>query len=238
MLKYLRIAVEVVVFLLIVALFVDFSGTIAPFAGWLAKIQLLPAVLSLNVLVLVLLVIATLLFGRLYCSIVCPLGMFQDIFAAIGLKTVRRNKYSFRKENPWLRGAVLIVYIVMLVLGIIVAYFYACRRSGTNGLTADNMTDVALYTVIAGIVGASAATEVDARTAASLAAAASLALVCGLAIVAAFVLPRPSDEEAQSRRQASFAGYDAELCAGDPQIEIVFAPEAAWCGPCAVATAE
>lgn len=45
--------------------------------------------------------------------------------------------------------------------------------------------------------------------------AASLALVCGLAIVAAFVLPRPSDEEAQSRRQASFAGYDAELCAGD-----------------------
>lgn len=137
MLKYLRIAVEVVVFLLIVALFVDFSGTIAPFAGWLAKIQLLPAVLSLNVLVLVLLVIATLLFGRLYCSIVCPLGMFQDIFAAIGLKTVRRNKYSFRKENPWLRGAVLIVYIVMLVLGMasiasIIEPYGAFGRMATN----------------------------------------------------------------------------------------------------------
>ena len=137
MLKYVRIAIEVIVFLLIVALFVDFSGTVAPFAGWLAEIQLLPAALSLNVVVLVLLVIATLLFGRLYCSIVCPLGMFQDFFVAIGLKTARRNKYSYRKENPWLRGAVLIIYIAMLVLGMasiasIIEPYGAFGRMATN----------------------------------------------------------------------------------------------------------
>lgn len=137
MLKYFRIAVAVIVFVLITALFVDFSGTIAPFAGWLAKIQLLPAALSLNVVVLVLLAIATLLFGRLYCSIVCPLGIFQDIFFAIGVKTVRRNKYYYRKENPWLRGAVLIVYIAMLVLGMasiasIIEPYGAFGRMATN----------------------------------------------------------------------------------------------------------
>jgi len=117
MLKYLRIAVETLVLIAITALFVDFSGTIAPFAGWLAQIQLLPAALALNVVVLVLLAVATLLFGRLYCSVVCPMGIFQDIFFAIGVKRVRRNRYSYRKENPWLRGSVLIIYIVMLALG-------------------------------------------------------------------------------------------------------------------------
>ena len=117
MLKYLRIAIEAISFLLIIALFLDFSGTLAPFIGWLAEIQFMPAALALNVVVLVLLVIATLLFGRLYCSIVCPLGIMQDIFFAIGIKSVRKNKYEYRKENPWLRGSVLVVYIVMLILG-------------------------------------------------------------------------------------------------------------------------
>ncbi len=45
-------------------------------------------------------------------------------------------------------------YAVMLVTGIIVAYFYSCWRAKTNGLTADDMTDVALGTVISGVIGA------------------------------------------------------------------------------------
>jgi len=137
MLKYFRIAVEVLSFLLITALFVDFSGTVVPFAGWLAKIQLFPAVLSLNVLVLVLLAVATLLFGRLYCSIVCPLGIFQDFFIAVGRKIGGKNNCSYHKENPWLRGAVLIIYIALLVLGMssiasIIEPYGAFGRMATN----------------------------------------------------------------------------------------------------------
>ena len=41
-------------------------------AGWVAKIQFLPAVLSLSFGVLALIIVATLLFGRIYCSVVCP----------------------------------------------------------------------------------------------------------------------------------------------------------------------
>lgn len=46
--------------------------------GWMAKIQFLPALLALNVGVVLLLVVLTLLFGRVYCSVICPLGVFQQ----------------------------------------------------------------------------------------------------------------------------------------------------------------
>jgi len=137
MLKYLRIAIGALSLLLITALFLDFSGVLVPYVGWLAKIQLMPAALAVNVVVLVVLVIATLLFGRLYCSIVCPLGITQDIFFAIGVKSVRKNRYGYHKENPWLRFSVLIVYIVMIVLGLasiasIVEPYGAFGRIATN----------------------------------------------------------------------------------------------------------
>lgn len=44
----------------------------------MAKIQLLPAILALNVLVVVGLLLLTLIFGRVYCSVICPLGIMQD----------------------------------------------------------------------------------------------------------------------------------------------------------------
>ena len=47
--------------------------------GWMAKIQFLPAVLALNAGVMIALVLLTLLLGRVYCSVVCPLGVFQAV---------------------------------------------------------------------------------------------------------------------------------------------------------------
>ena len=50
----------------------------------IAKIQLMPALLSLNIGILAFWLVATSLLGRVYCSTVCPLGLFQDICARIG----------------------------------------------------------------------------------------------------------------------------------------------------------
>ena len=79
MLRKIRIIAAAVCFTLITLLFLDFTGTIHTWFGWLAKIQFLPAVLALNVGVVVLLIALTLLFGRIYCSVICPLGVMQDI---------------------------------------------------------------------------------------------------------------------------------------------------------------
>ena len=78
MLRTIRLTAAIVCFALITLLFLDFTGTLHTWFGWLAKIQFLPAVLALNIGVVLLLIVLTLLFGRIYCSVICPLGVFQD----------------------------------------------------------------------------------------------------------------------------------------------------------------
>ena len=115
MLKKIRTILAVVVFVLITLLFLDFTGTLHHWLSWMAKIQFLPAVLALNVGVVVALVILTLIFGRIYCSVICPLGIFQDILARLNRK---KNKYSYSKEVKWLRYPMLVLFVITLVAGV------------------------------------------------------------------------------------------------------------------------
>ena len=96
-------------------LFLDFTGTLHAWLSWMAKIQFLPAVMALNVVVVAVLVVLTLVFGRIYCSVICPLGVLQDLLARLNRK---RNKYSYSKELRWLRYAVLVVFVVAAVAGV------------------------------------------------------------------------------------------------------------------------
>ena len=81
------------------------------------KLQLLEAILALNVVALVILIVMTLVFGRIYCSIICPLGILQDIIGWVG-KKVKKNRYTFSKALSWLRYTMLGVMVVALVAGI------------------------------------------------------------------------------------------------------------------------
>jgi ferredoxin len=83
--------------------------------SWLAKIQFLPAVLALNVAVVVGLALLTLIFGRIYCSVICPLGVLQDVLARLNRK---KNKYTYSREVRWLRYPMLVVMVVALVAGV------------------------------------------------------------------------------------------------------------------------
>lgn len=49
MLRKIRLTFAMICFVLITLLFLDFTGTLHGWFGWLAKIQFLPAVLALNV---------------------------------------------------------------------------------------------------------------------------------------------------------------------------------------------
>ena len=115
MLKKIRTSLAIVVFIGITLLFLDFTGTLHHWLSWLAKIQFLPAVMALNVIVIAALVVLTLVFGRIYCSVICPLGILQDLLARLRRK---KNKYSYSKEVRWLRYPVLLVFIVAAVAGV------------------------------------------------------------------------------------------------------------------------
>ena len=120
MLRKIRIILASAFFALITLLFLDFTGTIHRWFGWLAKIQFLPALLALNLLIVASLVIITLVFGRIYCSVVCPLGVMQDIIAWIPGRMKKKNKfrYSYSPAKNILRYSILALFILSIILGI------------------------------------------------------------------------------------------------------------------------
>ncbi|MDL2238779.1 4Fe-4S binding protein [Bacteroidales bacterium OttesenSCG-928-K03] len=120
MLRKIRRIVAIICFSLITLLFLDFTGTLHAWFGWLAKIQLVPAILAVNVGIIIFLLLFTLLFGRVYCSVICPMGVFQDIISRV----TNRKKYRFKylRSLKWLRYSVLVIFCVALIAGITMVF--------------------------------------------------------------------------------------------------------------------
>ena len=136
MLRKIRIAAAAVCFSLVTLLFLDFTGTLHAWFGFLARIQFLPSLLALNVGVVAALVVLTLLFGRIYCSVICPLGVMQDgISWAAGKR--KKNRFRYSPALSWLRYGVLTLFIVALLAGIgslaaLIAPYSAYGRIAAN----------------------------------------------------------------------------------------------------------
>lgn len=117
MLRIIRQTIAIIFFALITLLFLDFTGTLHAWFGWLAKIQFLPAALALNVGVIVLLVALTLVCGRVYCSVICPLGVFQDIVSWFSGKR-KKNRFRYSPALSWLRYGILGVFVLAIITGV------------------------------------------------------------------------------------------------------------------------
>ena len=144
MLRKIRITLAVIFWVGITLLFLDFTGTAQHYLAWMAKLQFLPAILALNVAIIVGLVILTLLVGRIYCSVICPLGVMQDIIAWVSKrkmfrkkKTKLANKYSYSPTKRVLRALVLLLFLILMIAGlntlaIFIAPYSAYGRIATN----------------------------------------------------------------------------------------------------------
>ena len=117
MLKKIRVALAAIFWIGITLLLLDVTGVLHGYLGWMAKIQFLPALMAVNVGVIVGLVLLTLVFGRVYCSVICPLGVFQDGISHVGTRRSKRP-YQYRKESKALRYSVWVVFVLALILGI------------------------------------------------------------------------------------------------------------------------
>ena len=120
MLRKIRLTLAVVFFVLITLLFLDFTGTLHRWLSWMAMVQFLPAVLALHFGIVVGLILLTLLFGRIYCSVICPLGVMQDVVSWISGRRGKgrmRRRFSYSPAKSWLRYGVLVLFVVALVAG-------------------------------------------------------------------------------------------------------------------------
>ena len=119
MLRKIRIILAAVFFIAITVMFLDPTGTVYQCFGWTAKLQFLPAILGLNLVVIIITVIAALLFGRVYCSVICPLGVFQDIVSNIsGRRKGKKNRFTSSKEIAWLRYSVWVLFFLAVIFGV------------------------------------------------------------------------------------------------------------------------
>lgn len=86
-------------------------------AAFIARLQLLPAVATFAIVVFIGWLAATLVFGRIYCSTVCPLGAVQDIAARIGRPHPLRRPYRYARPLTRMRYGVLVAVLVCLMTG-------------------------------------------------------------------------------------------------------------------------
>lgn len=117
MLKKIRVILSLLLFSLITLYFLDFRDLLPESFSFLAKIQFIPALLAVNILILVSLLVLTLLFGRVYCSSICPMGIYQDVVAWLSKKFIRKKKYTYSKAKNILRWSILVATVVAFVFG-------------------------------------------------------------------------------------------------------------------------
>ena len=59
----------------------------------------------------------TILFGRIYCSVICPLGVFQDAISWVSGKR-KKNRFRYSPAMKWIRYGVLAVFIIAMIVGL------------------------------------------------------------------------------------------------------------------------
>ena len=123
-LKVLRVVFAVIFLLTITALFVDFRELIPTvWADRFLFLQFVPSVIkfisvpAITATGFIVVLILTALFGRVYCSVICPLGVLQDVFSWIAKNTGLIKRYKFRKALNYLRYPLLVLTVVFLLFG-------------------------------------------------------------------------------------------------------------------------
>ena len=153
-LKIIRIILAAVMLLGITALLLDNTGMLRHWLGWMPKIQLLPAVLALNVVVVLVILVITLLIGRAYCAVVCPMGVFQDVVTWFRrIIFGKKRPFRYRKPANWLRYTVLVLFVLAMVVGMgqiaaLIAPYSAYARMVTSLHATGLMQWVAIITLV------------------------------------------------------------------------------------------
>lgn len=120
-LKGLRVLLAILFFIPITLYFVDFTNKLPDTLHALLHLQMVPALLAGMWGIVIVLLLLTLIYGRIYCSVICPAGVLQDILARFSGRGRKKNKhkrwYSFHKAANLLRYSLLGIIAVLFLFG-------------------------------------------------------------------------------------------------------------------------
>lgn len=118
-LKLTRVVVSVVIAAMITLLWIEYSDLVLNAFGWVERTQIIPAGLILSAVSVLVWLLVTSIFGRIYCSMFCPLGLLQDVAARLGRMSRRGSRRDYRYAPPMtrLRYCSLAVVAVCFITG-------------------------------------------------------------------------------------------------------------------------
>lgn len=119
-LRWGRIAVAIAVWTVVTYALVSYGMTVPSLARRIEDVQFLNAAMLFSLSTIIVWLIATLVFGRIYCSVACPLGVFQDICARLTRlgRRGRRRQYHYRAPLTKCRNISLAIVLIAIFLGI------------------------------------------------------------------------------------------------------------------------
>ena len=163
-LKAVRVTAAMLFFVPVTLFFIDCWGV---FPTWFHRIlhaQIVPAVLAGMWLTVIGWLFFTFLFGRVYCSVVCPTGILQDIFIRLSGQGRKKNKHKrwfrYRAAYNWFRYILLAAVAISFLAGFsglllwldpysnygrIVSDLLRPMVIGLNNLAADGLTALHSY---------------------------------------------------------------------------------------------
>lgn len=126
--KKVRIAISISIFLILLLFFLQVHNNwMGALSNLFLQLQFFPSVLrfltvffAVSALGFVLILVLTLLFGRLYCSSLCPMGTMQDILIFISkkFKKKKRRRFTYTPNRKLvLRYSVLSATLLLWVFG-------------------------------------------------------------------------------------------------------------------------
>ncbi len=94
------------------------------FPQYLTSLEIVPGLLKVIVVGgavttcgFLLVIFVTFLFGRVYCSSVCPVGTVQDISIRIARMFNRRKRFEYSRSPQWLQYPILLALVLMVLFG-------------------------------------------------------------------------------------------------------------------------
>lgn len=126
-LRWIRVGVALVTLLLFILAF-TFVGRGLEGILTIARFQFIPALVSFlsgGAFIFVFFLILTLLFGRVYCSLFCPLGIMQDGVSKVASWFKSKKGKRFRYSRPHTVLRVVVCILSFAVLAIFGARFFA-----------------------------------------------------------------------------------------------------------------
>ncbi|MFZ4455804.1 MAG: 4Fe-4S dicluster domain-containing protein [Bacteroidales bacterium] len=118
-LKLIRRIAAALFFVPIVLSFLDFTGKLPLQLHALIHLQWVPSLLTVSAASLLFLVVLSLVFGRMYCSVICPLGVMQDLssWKSTWFPRRKRKRYIYRKPHTILRYSILTLVLIAFASG-------------------------------------------------------------------------------------------------------------------------